>query len=315
MTETPDARPADRRSSPFCYQTHDALDLIRETFHGSARSTALAIYLTFTEVANRNGGASARGGFRATRKLIATHAGVGLSTLDRYVATFENVGLIEVTREKAGEVNLPNRWALVDVPSVAAPLAPLRGDPPPAGSAPRARSFSGEEETLGETPPTPSGMEVVVREPNRPVKVDRRPVTDDEYAVAAGALAAFNERAGTRYASADWIGKIVLRVRDHPALPVAAHAVVIDAAFRDPWWTGPPSPSVVYGNAALFERCLHAAANPAETAATVTADDASTFGVVWGPGTPYATAADARAAAVADHDAAIDADHWEIHDA
>lgn len=113
MPQTADAV-TDHRSPPFCYQTLDALAAIRAYFTGAKLATALAVYVTFTEVANAKGGAAARGGFKATRKEIAKLAGVSVDTLDRYAATFEEIGVIEVEREKVGEVNLPNRWALTD---------------------------------------------------------------------------------------------------------------------------------------------------------------------------------------------------------
>ena len=106
----------DRRRPPFCFQTHATLDAIREHFTGAKRATAIAVYVCLTEAANRNGGAPARDGFRAARKEIAQLAGVSVDTLDRYVAEFEQIGVLAVERSKIGDVNLPNSWALVDPP-------------------------------------------------------------------------------------------------------------------------------------------------------------------------------------------------------
>lgn len=96
------------------------------------------------------------------------------------------------------------------------------------------------------------------RPENRPATVARKPVTDDEYATASLILQRFNGAAGTRYTSVDWVAKIVSRIREHPELPVEAHAIVIDRVLAEPWWQGDPSPSVIYGNAGIFERSVHA---------------------------------------------------------
>lgn len=129
----------DRRRPAFCFQTHEALDLIREHFEGARLTTALAVYLGLTEAANRSGGAEARDGFRATRKEIAARVGLSVDTLDRYAREFEEIGLIEVERKTAGTVNLPNVWVLNDSPAppsrtgAATPAARVR---PLAGAVP-----------------------------------------------------------------------------------------------------------------------------------------------------------------------------------
>lgn len=112
-----DAAPViDRRRGPFCYQTHEALDAIRALFDPGKRATALGIYLVLTEVANRDGGEIARGGFTARRKEIAALAGVSLDTLDRYIGGLVEAGVLEVTKARTGPVNLPNVWVLRDPP-------------------------------------------------------------------------------------------------------------------------------------------------------------------------------------------------------
>lgn len=138
-------------------------------------------------------------------------------------------------------------------------------------------------------PPQPPGAG------NRPVTVDRRTVKDDEYGNAVEILDEFNRLAGTRYASRDYVAKIIMRLREHPSLTVADHARVIAHALADPWWKGQPSPSVVYGNASLFERAVHSAA-AGTTGRGLTPDEIATFGIDWGPGTDHTSLADARAA-------------------
>lgn len=127
MPEQSDGVVRDDRRSPFCYQTHDALAVLRATFTGNRRATALAIYLCLTEAANRTGGAVAREGFAAARKEIAEAAGVSADTLDRYVAEMETAGILRRERRRLEGVNLPNVWVLVEpgpVPPLAAPVRP-----------------------------------------------------------------------------------------------------------------------------------------------------------------------------------------------
>lgn len=149
---------------------------------------------------------------------------------------------------------------------------------------------------------------------NRPTKVNRKPVTDDEYALASAVLEAFNVAAGTRYASKDYVAKAVSRIREHPELDLAGHGAVIAHALSHPWWKGPASPSVVYGNESLFERCLHAAAalgGGAQPERGLTPEEIRTFGTVWGPGTPHETLAAANAAWAAPAEDVIEAEAIE----
>lgn len=108
-----------------------------------------------------------------------------------------------------------------------------------------------------ETAPEPS-LQQPSREPSviGPRTVDRRPVTDTESTLAQGVLASWNIQTGQRLASNDWLAKIIMRIREHPDIDLDGHAEVIALSLSEPWWRGPATPSVVYGNSAQFERCL-----------------------------------------------------------
>lgn len=269
MHEDSDVSQVDEgRRPPFCFQTHDALDLIRRSFEPRSIATALAIYLCLTEAANRLGGVEARSGFVAARKEIARSAGVSLDTLDRYVSKLAEIGLIEVIRETVGSVNLPNRWSLRDTP-------PSRSSG--VGGSRSSGVLKDLEEKLEEEedpPVTPPSTDLAVPTPaNRPATVNRKPVKDDEYELAAAALHSFNGQANSRYESGEWISKIVMRIREHPEVSFLGHAAVITRVLNGKrWWDGDPSPSIVYGNAALFERNLHAAARPPDPNQPMTVD-------------------------------------------
>ncbi len=98
-------------------------------------------------------------------------------------------------------------------------------------------------------------------------RVDRKPVTQDEQLHAEAILRYWNTLAKQDLTSKDWLGKIIMRLREHPDLPISTHYEAIYHVLNDPdpWWTGPPSPSIVYGNGAQFERCLTATSNGYQT--------------------------------------------------
>lgn len=93
-------------------------------------------------------------------------------------------------------------------------------------------------------------------------KVDRQEVAPSEDSLARQVLAEWNQQSGQSLTSRDWLRQIVMRIREHPTLGIEEHAHVISTALADPWWTGPASPSVVYGNGAQFERSVSAATSP-----------------------------------------------------
>lgn len=102
------------------------------------------------------------------------------------------------------------------------------------------------------------------KEPSEPtqsvrkrVRVARKPVTDAEHDLATAIVAAFNVKAGTQVTVDAHLTPIVGRIREKPNLTAADHRGIIAAVFAaDRWWKGPPSPSVIYGNAAQFERSI-----------------------------------------------------------
>lgn len=89
-----------------------------------------------------------------------------------------------------------------------------------------------------------------------PAKVAKRQVTTLEGEAAVAILEIWNEEAGQSMTSEVWLGKIIGRIREHPDLSLDDHRFVIQETLRHPWWDGPASPSVVYGNGAQFERAM-----------------------------------------------------------
>jgi hypothetical protein len=158
-------------------------------------------------------------------------------------------------------------------------------------SFPRYQESRGDQpETAGDSRPEPPGdsqnqevpnQETVDPPPRAPLAevvrigaVDRKRVTEDERDLAVTILDRWNEIAGQHLRSSEWLRKIVMRIREHPELGALEHDRIIAAALRpgNRWWKGEASPSVVYGNGALFEKCVMQAAN-GSTAASQEAFD------------------------------------------
>ncbi len=115
----------------------------------------------------------------------------------------------------------------------------------------------------GKTPPCIGSTETTQRSPIPPEgdlppvprkKVARKQVTEAEWAMAHAIIPTFNAVAGTAYKVEAHLVKVVGRVREYPDLTAEQHREIIEVAFADPHWTGHPSPAVVYGNAAIFEK-------------------------------------------------------------
>lgn len=103
--------------------------------------------------------------------------------------------------------------------------------------------------------------------------LDRQRITTEEIQQALAVLAAYNEVDEARFEGQVWLRKIIMRLREHPKLTVDEHKAVIARAFEQPWWKGVPTPSVVYGNEALFESALAASRAPRTTPKATTRAD------------------------------------------
>lgn len=103
-----------------------------------------------------------------------------------------------------------------------------------------------------------------VAETTNRVAVAGKPVDEDEQAMAHAVIDEFNRQAGTRYsiATEKWLRMIVARMRKHPDLSLEDYARVIEGLVQGPrWWDQsdegvPPTPNLIFGNDAQFERCL-----------------------------------------------------------
>lgn len=97
--------------------------------------------------------------------------------------------------------------------------------------------------------------------------VEGRRVTEPEEAFAREVLTGWNTLTEQRLAAKEWLAMIVRRHREAPELAVDAHLDVVRGNLGDPWWKGPPSPNVIWGSAAQFERAQVIAAGGADASA------------------------------------------------
>jgi Helix-turn-helix domain len=90
-----------------------------------------------------------------------------------------------------------------------------------------------------------------------PRSVAGKVVSSLEHEMASAILAAFNDAAGKSFGGQEWRRSIIMRLREHPELEAADHQSIIARQFEHPWWSGDPTPSVIYGNGAVFDRALN----------------------------------------------------------
>lgn len=86
------ARVTDARMPPFCWQDKSAIRLIRRSFKASEVATALAIYLTLTELASNNESDE----FKVRRATIGDRVGrSSLRSVDKYLDRLAGIGLVD----------------------------------------------------------------------------------------------------------------------------------------------------------------------------------------------------------------------------
>lgn len=153
----------------------------------------------------------------------------------------EAAGLVRTRRRGRGETNV----YILLVPRAARGSAlGLNGSE--AGSAQDRQEVPPNKKQLNKTSSSTTGR--------LPGSVGGMKVTAAEHDLVDGIMAALNEAWGTKFAGSEWRTKIVRRVREHPDMNVSDHEAMIRQQTAHPWWKGDPSPSVIYGNGATFDR-------------------------------------------------------------
>lgn len=97
-------------------------------------------------------------------------------------------------------------------------------------------------------------------------RVNKRVVSKDELALTAAVVSQFNSSAGTALSVEAHLTPIVGRIREKPDYTESHHRKIIEAVFAgEHWWTGPPTPKIIYGNPAIFEQSIELARVRAKT--------------------------------------------------
>lgn len=171
-----------------------------------------------------------------SRATLCRRVGVHLDTVKRVLRKLEDKRVIlrQPAFDEAGRQKT-NRYALVSYRGCAdAPPEGAAGAPPGGGAdAPQNGKKEREE---GTDPPAPR----------------ERGGTDR----AKEILSVWNTVAGQNLRAVQWLRKIEARCKTFPELQLDDHERVIRSAFAAPWWKGAPTPNVVYGTDAQFERSM-----------------------------------------------------------
>jgi hypothetical protein len=186
------------------------------------------------------------------RKKLAKLLHCSEDSLDRAKAELEKLGAITVERGERVEggaiprnVYTIHRTRTATRTGAATPIAAQERLPDTRTDA------AMYEREQNENPPPPT------RQGRAPTQIGGKKVTAEEESFAIEVLGVFNEISGRAFASKETLGKIVLRHREHADLDVAGHRAIIEGQFAAPWWSGDPSPSVIYGNGEVFDRALN----------------------------------------------------------
>lgn len=276
----------DWRRMPVSSVRHDLLGLLAEHFKGRRLPVARSIYLAVTELIAEAYGPRAE----ASRREVADRAGCNLNTLDEYVGEMEQLRLLVIERRRAGDLNLPNLWALAEPDMEHPPEAEGVGQqttlPSSAGGSSAAVGHqSSSENLLGEEvgggvegvrgrrgtvvisealvaldvpPEMRADAEAVLRSGKR---IDGRKLTAEEVVKAAAALAEWNRQRGTESGLGANVTSLVMRIRERPSMTAEQHVKLVESAFRLKWWEKngrgrrdrPLTPGVIWGSAKCFE--------------------------------------------------------------
>lgn len=146
-----------RTEAPFCYQTLDALAALREAFSGRELTTALAIYVGLTELANEKRHAGGRSGFKAEQKDVAAYSGASVRTISDYAPRLVAAGVLELEDDPGGAYG----WRLCE-PGTSAAAA---GGSEAASEGPAAVAGGGRQQPQG---PIDTSQQTGQKEKNPP---------------------------------------------------------------------------------------------------------------------------------------------------
>jgi hypothetical protein len=206
-----------------------------------ARERELSPTQRFILVAYADNAAEADGKCWPDKEEIVEKTGYSQATVYRAINELEAADLIDFTEDSRGRP-----CAYLSVPWFS---HSENGD-----SQSEKNNSHGEKSTNKGTVKEPSDR----KRPKK--KVGGKVVSDDEFALAAAVVSLFNSSAGTELTTEAHLTPIVGRIRERPKLTEEQHGKIIAAVFAgDHWWTGPPTPKIIYGNAGIFEQSIELA--------------------------------------------------------
>jgi hypothetical protein len=116
METNNEQHPRQIKDAPFCWQHKDVLRMITETFSESDQAvSARSLYVALSELASDNESQT----FTATKALIAHKAALSISTVQRLLNGFEQLGVVQVKRnlekQTQGAIKSPNTYTLLSI--------------------------------------------------------------------------------------------------------------------------------------------------------------------------------------------------------
>jgi hypothetical protein len=222
--------------------------------HSQARGAARTILFVLATYADRSGG-----GIYPSYDTIEKGAFCTRDTVAKSLQRLVELGEIEKVRQRPSGTWEYRITLLLDS-SATELLDSSATEPSEFNPHGRAVQFappdsSATEPDLPELPVGTTHEQDRVRVPS-----DLQEITDDEHALAAAVVVAFNSSADTALSVDAHLTPIAARIREHPGLTFNDHRAAIEAVFAgEHWWSGPPSPRIIYGKANLFEQALEAA--------------------------------------------------------
>lgn len=196
------------------------------------------------------------------RKLLASKLGCSDDTLDRAKAELEKAQAITVERGTTEDGQIARNIYTIHRVSPGSRNGAVRvAAPVRVGVAGAARLPLMDESSSSSSEGSKSAKPTA----RLPKTAGGTKVTEVEHDLVDAILAAFNRAAGVAkgrqvsFAGKEWREKIIRRVREHSDVTLEQHVEIIDQQFHRPWWKGDPTPSVIYGNGAVFDRALNGA--------------------------------------------------------
>jgi len=187
------------------------------------------------------------------QRTIAEEIGITERSVRRHLAALAADGLISIEQQFRKDGG--KSYCVYEIIGYTH-RTPVSGTPDTSDTPHRTPASGLARATVRKTLEPEPSIEPDPHSPPTPKTVDRKPVTEDEKRMAISILLEFNDAFDSRFTIGAWMGKLVMRIREHPEMTKADHRRVIEANRASPWWRGAATPSVIYGSAAQFERSI-----------------------------------------------------------